>query len=90
MEIITNKHKYALEASTATLEVTIHGDVGGNSQVTEIEVKSDGGQFPLVEVEKTPTGFRLVILGTWESGELLAALAKVPNSWNSESVKHVE
>lgn len=67
--------KISLPASTATLTHEICGDVGGNAQYTVIEVTSDSGQFPSTVVTKTETGFRLEIVGTWEAGEMLAALA---------------
>ena len=65
------------EASTAVVFHRRDGDVGGNSQRTVIEVASDGGQFPLSKVERTPTGFRVEILGTWEAAEFLAACASL-------------
>lgn len=70
-------NKIELPASTATVKHAIGGDVGGNSQETIIEVESDGGQFDFTEIEKTKTGFRIKIIGTWEAGEFLSAMAKL-------------
>ena len=66
-----------MPASTAVLTHQISGDVGGNSQITTIEVVSDGGQFPLTELEKTETGFKLVIIGTWEAADFLDAVGRI-------------
>lgn len=70
-------HKIELPISTATVTQEITGDIGGNSQTTIIEVKSNGGQFPLTEVEQTPSGFTLKIFGTWEASEFMYAMARM-------------
>lgn len=67
--------KHDMPLSTATLTHDISGDVGGNSQVTTIEVTSDGGQFPFTELECTESGFKLKIFGTWEASEFMHGMA---------------
>lgn len=68
---------YDMTQGNGELICRITGDIGGNAQETEIEVDSEGGQFPLTEIEKTETGFKFKIIGTWEATELLTALSRL-------------
>lgn len=65
---------FSLNKSTAVLRCKSTGE--GNSRVFTFEVTSDGGQFPDATVEKTKTGFKLSIVGEWETEEFTSALNK--------------